>query len=73
MTALDKLKADYVALYAGDIRANPACYKASVVADPDGTAAAHVEYMDEADVRAMLRSMRQELRAVAKAMKGQPL
>lgn len=57
---LEKLQAEYVALHVADVRKCPQAYKAHVVADPVASAWRVIEGLNEADMREMVRMLKNE-------------
>lgn len=64
---LEALTAEYVALYALDVREFPTCYKSHVVADPEAAARGIIDGLEAKDVAGWIRDLKAERRAVARA------
>ncbi len=60
-------QAQYIKLYAADIRAHASHFKAGVSTDPEGYAARLIEGLPDYDVKQMLTNLKAEIRAIGKA------
>lgn len=60
-------RAQYIKLYAADIRAHASAFKNYLQADPEGYAARIIEGLPDADVNRMLADLKAEIRAVKAA------
>lgn len=63
----EAIRANYVALVAGDVRQRPECFKAFVVEDPEGHARQMIDGLSDSDVKRLTRQHRAELRALCKS------
>lgn len=61
---LAQARADFIALYAQDVAANPDCYRAEVCANPRQTAENLIDGLTLAEVRQFTNDLRREMRQV---------